>query len=191
MSHPLDWLGVPVLLASGYIGYRRGFLEEVARLVELIIASLISVRFYGFLRNWLQDYLSANDILLRIVSFLIILIICLFVIRFLTRWIQYSILDRGVDMVNSSVGVLFGLLRGSVIILIILWLVEIVPGTKTVGDFKEQSYLYNHLEGYRYWIKNFSGIEPITKKSEEWLREKLGNKTTEQPRRAISSRDKE
>ena len=172
MSHPFDWLSIPVLLVSGYVGYRRGFLEEVARFVELIIATLISVRFYGVLTAWLKDFLAADDLFLRVISFLIILLICLFVIRYFTRWIQDTILDKGVDLANNAVGFLFGLLRGCVIILLFLWLVEIMP-TKTVGDFRKRSYLFKHLSGYREWVMNYSGIKPIANKSEKWLDKKL------------------
>jgi membrane protein required for colicin V production len=189
VSHPFDWISVPVLLVSGYVGYRRGFLEEVARFVELIIATLISIRFYGILTGWLKNYLAANDVFLRIISFLVILLICLFVIRYLTRWIQDAILDKGVDLANNTVGFLFGLLRGCLIILLLLWLVEIVPTTKTVGDFRERSYLFNHLSGYREWVMNYSGIEPFANKSEKWFKKKLDYEVPERSRTLISSKE--
>ncbi|MFQ6607630.1 MAG: CvpA family protein [Fidelibacterota bacterium] len=173
MTHPIDWLSIPLLLISGYIGFKRGFLEEVARVVELIISTLISMRFFGFFHSWLQDHLRTDDIFLRIVSFTILLIICLFTIRIVTRWVQQVILEQGVELANSTVGSLFGLLRGSVIILMFLWLVEILPNTKTVGDFKGRSYLYNHSDGYRNWIRNISGMTPLANKSEEWLQKKI------------------
>ncbi len=189
MSHPFDWISVPVLLVSGYVGYRRGYLEEVARFVELIIATLISIRFYGILTGWLKNYLATNDVFLRIISFLVILLICLFVIRYLTRWIQDAILDKGVDLANNTVGFLFGLLRGCLIILLLLWLVEIVPTTKTVGDFRERSYLFNHLSGYREWVMNYSGIERLANKSEKLFKKKLNYEVPERSRTLISSKE--
>ncbi|ESR23616.1 CvpA family protein [Lutibaculum baratangense] len=113
----LDFIVVIVMLISGLLAMVRGLTREVLSIASWVAAALVTLytfpRFQGMVREQLQpDWLA--DISLALGVFVLTLII----VSFITMRISDFILDSRIGAVDRSLGFVFGLARGLLIVVI-------------------------------------------------------------------------
>jgi len=176
MSHFFDYLAILIILVLAFIGYRRGFLEELSRLTSLIISSLIALKFYEPLSTWLRLRTSLNETILSLITFLGIFFIVLIGLRLLMASLQIFMLSKGIRSSNKLLGFVFGSLKGFLVVMVMLWAVDIAPNPKYFDNFKKRSYVYRHFSGYPQRITASFGIEGAMSEGESWVKEKINPK---------------
>ena len=123
----VDLLILAVMLVSGFIAFSRGFVREVLSILAWIGALLAGWHGYPVLAPWFVDFLPdptlapwASGILIGIISVIALSIVAHHVAR--------GLVVDGLNAVNRSLGFLFGLLRGallvSVFFLALPWLID-------------------------------------------------------------------
>jgi len=173
MTHFFDYLTVLIIGGLAFIGFRRGFLEELSRLIGLIISSLVTLKFYTPVASWLKLRIPLNESILLPITFLFIFFSILIVFRLLLGSFQIFLLSRGIRSSNKILGIFIGGVKGLIVALIILWLVDIAPNPDYFDNFKKHSYVYRHFSGYPKRIAISFGIEGAMKKGETWMKDKL------------------
>lgn len=113
--NPLDVGVILVLLISAILAYARGFVHEVLSVGGWIGA--IFATFYGFpiLRPVARKYISL-DIAADLAAGVVIFITTLVILSVLTRAISKQVQASALNVLDRSLGFLFGLLRGAVLI---------------------------------------------------------------------------
>lgn len=111
-------IGIAVLvLISAVLAYARGLVHEVLSIAGWIGA--IFATFYGFplLRPYARQ-LTTIDIVADFGAGIVIFVLSLVILSVLTRRISKKVKDSALNAVDRSLGFLFGLLRGALIVCI-------------------------------------------------------------------------
>lgn len=115
-----------VMLISALLALMRGFTREVLSILSWVGAAIVARVLYPVLRDTARTYFAEGeewvaDIVLISLVFLIVLVI----ISVITMRISDWILDSGVGVLDRTIGFLFGLARGLLLVVVaylfVLW----------------------------------------------------------------------
>ena len=120
--NPADWFILVVLIASGIISFTRGFTKEFLSLF-LWIAAFIAAISLEFLATPKINEFICNEEISKIISYIFVFVIFIFVggivIKFISKLIKWS----GASGFDRFLGVLFGLIRGLIVLFVIFLLI--------------------------------------------------------------------
>ena len=121
-----DLISAGLMLFSGFFAYFRGFIKEVLLILNWILAIVVayfvsplifvSISEIDFIMRILGDSCE----LMMILSFLLGFTLALIAISFVTYKISYFIETSIFHEINKIFGLLFGFLRGGIIVIIFL-----------------------------------------------------------------------
>ncbi len=113
----LDYILLAVIALSGIWAMFRGFFRELVALVGWLAAILLTSEFSGSLGRYLMPWLKstrASSFAASLAIFLTVLIVFAILGRILKGWIA----SKGFSMGDRLAGLVFGLLRGSLIVIV-------------------------------------------------------------------------
>ena len=128
----LDALAIFFIISMGVIGFRRGVIEELGRLLGLIISMIFSLSFYLDLSSFLFQWIKFDITVLTILSFILLFSIILITIRIITKLIHYLFLSKSTNLVNRLMGIIFGMCKGMLFVMVFFWVFEIIPNDTTM-----------------------------------------------------------
>lgn len=146
----------------GLIGFRRGLVEELGRLLGIIFATVFSLRLYVDLGSFLMAWLPVDVWLLFVLSFIIIFSGVLLLARLVTKLIQFLFLSKGTKWANRVMGTFFGFVKGFLVVMIFFWMFELLPNQETSDIVMKQSKLAQRLINVRKnIITMFNWKDPV------------------------------
>ena len=123
-----DWFILIVLIASGIISFARGFTKEFLSLFLWIAAFIAAISLEYLATPQINEFIG-NEEISKIISYIIVFVIFIFiggiVIKFISKIIKWS----GASGFDRFLGVLFGLIRGLIVLFVIFLLLP--SGLKT------------------------------------------------------------
>ena len=173
MNHIFDYLALLIIGVLAIVGYKRGFLEELGRLIGLIVSSIAALHFHVPLSEWLRPRISLDSSMLLVMSYVAIFLTLLIGLRLLMRSFQTFILSKGITWSNRVLGLIFGGMKGLIGVIVILWAIEMVPNAAYFEDLRKNSYAYRYLSGSHRWIIASFGLETAAEKSESWMKKTM------------------
>ena len=160
----LDALALLFMALNSFIGFNRGFIEELGRLIGLLSASIIAVNLYVKLGAFLVRALPTDPWAIFVLSFVIIFLGSLFGIRIITKLIHFMFLSKSTKWINKFLGAFFGMMKGAVIIMIFFWMFELVPNKKISNAVVNNSFSADRLITIRKSIiLTFNWNDPVKK----------------------------
>ena len=160
----LDALAIFFIISMGTIGFRRGVIEELGRLLGLIIAMIFALSFYLDLSSFLFQWIKFDITVLTILSFILLFSIILITIRIITKLIHYLFLSKSTNLVNRLMGIIFGMCKGMLFVMVFFWVFEIIPNDTTKEIVSKKSMIAGHLVELRKSIVlTFNLNDPIAK----------------------------
>ena len=123
----LDGVAIAFILLWGYQGFKNGLIEELGRLLGLIVAILISISKSSDLSRKVTEFMQIEYWLSIFISFSILFISIIFTARFFTKLIKIAFLSQGNQLMNRLLGLFFGALKGSGMIIVLVWIIAILP----------------------------------------------------------------
>ncbi len=142
----IDWAILAILAISSLISIRRGFTKEAMSLASwvaaLVIARIFSDNLASLLTNWL-----VNEAHRYTVAFVILFICTLIVGSLINHLLGEFIRMTGLSGTDRILGVVFGLLRGIVIVVVILSLGKMFA----LDQFWQDSVLMPYFEPVIRW----------------------------------------
>ena len=160
----LDALSIFFIITTGIVGFRRGLLEELGRLLGLIFATIFSLNLYIEIGSFIIEWVKIDPSIIFILSFILSFSLILITIRMITKLIHYLFLSKSTNWVNRLLGTFFGMTKGILFIMIFFWMFEIIPNSTTKEIVRQKSMIAEHLVKLRKTIVlafNFS--DPIEK----------------------------
>lgn len=139
-----DWFILVVLIASGLISFSRGFAKEFLSLF-LWIAAFIAAISLEFLATPKIDEYIGNPEISKILSYIVVFIIFIFVGGMLIKFISKLIKWSGASGFDRFLGVIFGLTRGLVVLFVIFLL---LPSSLKTTDLISNSKITPIIEKY-------------------------------------------
>ena len=121
-----DLISVVLILFSGFFAYLRGFIKEVLLILNwtlaIVVAYFVSPLIFVSISEieFIMRILGDSCELMMILSFLLGFTLALIAISFVTYKISYLIETSIFNEINKIFGLLFGFLRGGIIVIIFL-----------------------------------------------------------------------
>jgi membrane protein required for colicin V production len=122
-----DWVIIAILVVSSLISIKRGFVKEALSLVNWVLAFFIAVAFRDVLATLLVDYISTPSIR-DMAAFAALFAATLIVGAMVSNLIAELVRLTGLSGTDRTFGMVFGLLRGFIIVMaIIIFVPMVVP----------------------------------------------------------------
>lgn len=121
----VDIVVVALVLISALLAFARGFVHEVLSVAGWIGAGFAAVYGFPYVKPYARDLIPI-DLAADLAAGAAIFIVTLIVLSILTRAIAKQVQDSALNALDRSLGFLFGLLRGAVIICLIYIGIELV-----------------------------------------------------------------
>ena len=171
----IDALAIFFTIAMGLIGFRRGLVEEMGRLLGLIFASIFSLRLYVGLGSFLMEWVPIDVWLLFVLSYIIIFSGVLLMARMITKLFHFLFLSKSTKWVNRVMGTVFGSMKGLLVVMIFFWMVELFPNRESSNIIMSESKMVQRLIHIRKSIiATFNWRDPV-ELGEKTIREFLDN----------------
>jgi membrane protein required for colicin V production len=123
----LDIVLIVVMLVSGLLAMVRGFMREVLSIIAWVLAAAATLYSYSKLLPYARQYFN-NDIVAAVAVIGGVFLLTLLVVSILTVRISDMVLDSRVGALDRTLGFLFGLARGLVIVVVaFLFFTWLVP----------------------------------------------------------------
>jgi membrane protein required for colicin V production len=116
-----------VMLISGILAMVRGFMREILSIAAWLIAAGVTLYGYARAEAYVRDYVS-NDLVAKGIAIGGLFLLTLLIVSLFTIKISDLVLDSRVGALDRSLGFLFGLARGLVIMVVaFLFFAWLVP----------------------------------------------------------------
>jgi membrane protein required for colicin V production len=155
-----DWILLAALLVSIVIGIIRGFTREFFGLVSWIVAIAAALLLAPAAHGWLEPHIATPS--LRIAASYAVVFFAFLVIGAIVTAVISSLVRKNASLsaVDRSVGGGFGLIRGVLVGVVLVWLVGLTPARQ--DPWWGRSML---IPGYEWLANGFRGLLP-----EAWQR---------------------
>lgn len=147
----LDWTIVAVIVVSGTISIVRGFVKESVSLATWVLAFWIAAVFAHKLAVLLPPSLDGETV--RWVVSAVALFMATLLVGGLTNFLLSTLVEKtGLSGTDRALGVVFGVLRGVVIVALLL---QVGGATALHGeDLWQQSRLRGHFAPVSDWLRS-------------------------------------
>ena len=160
----LDALAFLFMALNSFIGFNRGFIEELGRLIGLLLSSIVAANLYTGFGTFLVQILPTDPWAIFVLSFVVIFLGSLFGVRIITKLIHFMFLSKSTKWVNRLLGAFFGLIKGTVIVMMFFWMFELVPNKKISNAVVNNSFSADRLIMIRKSIiSTFNWNDPVKK----------------------------
>ena len=155
----LDIALILVMLVSGLLAMVRGFMREVLSITAWILAAVATLYSYGKLLPYAKQYFN-SDIVAAVAVVGSVFLLTLLVVSVFTIRVSDMVLDSRVGALDRTLGFLFGLGRGFLIVVVAFlffaWLVP--PRTQPTWVANAKSKVV--LESTGEWLKAMLPEDP-------------------------------
>jgi len=125
-----DWFILIVLIASGVISFTRGFTKELLSLFLWLAAFIAAISLEYLATPKINEFIGNQEIS-KIISYIVVFVIFIFlggmIIKFISKLVKWS----GASGFDRFLGILFGLVRGLIVLFVIFLLLP--SGLKTTN----------------------------------------------------------
>lgn len=104
----LDIILIILLLAGLLNGYRKGFSVVIIRVVKLLFVVVVTLQYYEAILNLFPAQSPILSFILGILSFLLIVVVSYFCVKFIFELIARVFTIRFTDVIDKIFGALFG-----------------------------------------------------------------------------------
>jgi membrane protein required for colicin V production len=156
----LDVILLLVMLISGLLAMIRGFMREILSIAAWAIAAVAAVLLGKKLAPFVHSYINLGDTTVNVIAAAIVFLIVLLLVSIITVRISDMILDSRVGALDRTLGFLFGLGRGLIIVVVAFlffaWLVPDRSQPEWVRGAKSKVV----LQGTGQWLMSMLPDDP-------------------------------
>ncbi|MBL6940605.1 MAG: CvpA family protein [Rhodospirillales bacterium] len=114
---------IVVVLISAFLAYARGFVHEVLSVAGWIGAAFITIYAFPFVQPYARDLIPI-ELAADLAAGVVVFIVSLTVLSILTRAISKRVQDSTLNALDRSLGLLFGMVRGAVLVCLVYIAIE-------------------------------------------------------------------
>ena len=119
-----DILLVVLVLLGAWSGYREGFLMELISLIAIILGVLGGFKLMGLGMLFLEDKFNADKSTLPYLSFTVIFIIIVILVRLLGNFVKHSIDKSFLGTIDQAMGAALGAFKTLFMLSIVIWIMD-------------------------------------------------------------------
>jgi membrane protein required for colicin V production len=173
----LDIFLIVVMLISGLLAMVRGFMREVLSIAAWAAAAAVTLYFYARLLPFAKQYFN-NDYVAAGATIGGLFLGTLIIVSILTVRVSDKILDSRIGALDRTLGFLFGLARGLVIVVVAFvffdWLVPQKSQPEAVRNARSRVV----LQGTGNWLMGLLPDDPESTILKKWKSPKGGDEET-------------
>jgi membrane protein required for colicin V production len=157
---PISWLDViliVIMLISGFLAMVRGFTREVLSIFSWAVAAVAALYLTPKYANLLNPYIS-NQSIAQIVFAAGVFIITLILVSLITFRVSDRVLDSRVGALDRTLGFIFGLARGFLLVAIVFILFSALA--RDQPDWVRNARSYNILQQTQVAIESLLPMNP-------------------------------
>ena len=175
-----DWSILVILIASGVISLSRGFTKEFLSLFLWLAAFVAAISLEFLATPKINEYIG-NEEISKIISYIVVFIIFIFLGGILIKFISKLIKWSGASGFDKFLGVLFGLTRGLVVIFVIfLLLPSSLKSTDLITNSKITPIIQTYAPEIEAYFRNLVDNRNLVDEALEMI-EPLQNEVTPVP----------
>ena len=171
MTWFLDGFAILFILFLGYNGFNRGLIEELGRVIGLIIAILISISNTKSVSDKIIGIMGLDDWIIKILTFSLLFIAAITLTRLLTKMLNIAIISKNNQMMNQSLGFTFGAFKGFFIIMTILWFIALLPKQEWTSFMGKKSNISKISNQFRISLVSFFNWDDPVELSESYIKQ--------------------
>ena len=171
MSWFLDGLAFLYMIFNGILGFNRGIVDELGRLIGLFISILIATSQTVNISTYILEKIELELWLAVFIAFCSVFTLILIFSRLVTRLFQIALLSKANIWVNNLLGLFFGMLKGFCIITVFIWVLIILPLDKWTNIIEQNSKIFHAATSFRNNIVSFFGWEDPVSYSENFIKD--------------------
>lgn len=114
---------IVVVLVFAFLAYARGFVHEVLSVAGWIGAGFITIYAFPYAQPYARDVI-AIELAADLAAGVVVFIVSLAVLSMLTRAISKRVQDSALNALDRSLGFLFGMARGAVLVCLVYIAIE-------------------------------------------------------------------
>jgi membrane protein required for colicin V production len=150
-----------VMLISGILAMVRGFMREILSIAAWLIAAGVTLYGYARVEHIVRDYVS-NDLLAKGIAIGGLFLVTLLVVSLFTVKISDLVLDSRVGALDRSLGFLFGLARGLIIMVVAFLFFSWLVPAKSQPDWVLNARSRVVLDATGNWLLSILPDDPET-----------------------------
>lgn len=148
----VDFIVIAIVLVSSVLSVIRGFVKEAISLATWVLAAWVSITFSGRLATLLPQDLEIQSLRLAI-GFIALFLLALLVGGLVNFLLSSFVTRSGLSGTDRALGVVFGLLRGVVVVAVLVLLAGLTALPQ--DDAWKESMLIGHFEIVAVWVRSF------------------------------------
>lgn len=153
----IDVVILIILAIYGLTGFFKGFVRSLISLIGFITAVYLSFRFFLPLANFMHAYLGFSLEILSVLSFIFLFLLIVIIASLIGNKIHGMLSKTSLGLINRIIGVIFGLLKGMVILSLLIALISWSDPEGKYLDLtdRQQSRLYYPTEKIASSVLNY------------------------------------
>jgi membrane protein required for colicin V production len=155
----LDIALIVVMLISGLLAMVRGFMREVLSIIAWILAAGATLYSYAKLLPYAKQYFN-NDVVATVVVIGGVFLLTLLIVSIITVRISDMVLDSRVGALDRTLGFLFGLARGLVIVVIAFMFFNWLVPDRSQPEWVKSAKSRVVLTGTGQWLMSMLPEDP-------------------------------
>ena len=112
----LDAIILICLIPAIFQGLRKGFISQAISIISLIVGIWASARFADIVTEWVSQYITASEQVMKIVAFVIILTVVFIALGLIGRLLEKILNFAFLGWINKLAGVAFSLMKAFLIL---------------------------------------------------------------------------
>ncbi len=153
----LHFFDLIVLIVVGYFvftGLRHGLVEELFKLVGIIAAIVLAIKFMTPGAQLLASIFNANADKLGFISFIVIFILVLLAFRFAAKVVKSILKLAMLGWLDKLGGGAFGAAKGALLLSALIWLLLFLPIDSYTNNLRDNSLTFRPLENFAPQVYN-------------------------------------
>jgi len=155
----LDIALIVVMLISALLAMVRGFMREILSIIAWILAAVATLYAYSKLLPLAKQYFN-NDIVAAVIVIGGVFLVTLLVVSIVTVRISDMVLDSRVGALDRTLGFLFGLARGLVIVVVAFMFFNWLVPDKSQPEWVKAAKSRVVLAGTGQWLMSMLPEDP-------------------------------
>jgi membrane protein required for colicin V production len=172
----LDIVLIVVMLVSGLLAMVRGFMREVLSITAWILAAGATLYSYAKLLPFAKQYFN-NDIVATVAVVGGVFLLTLLIVSVITVRISDMVLDSRVGALDRTLGFLFGLARGLIIVVVAFQFFTWLVPERSQPDWVRSAKSRVVLAGTGQWLMSMLPEDPESTILNKLKRPKPGDET--------------
>ncbi|WP_409361751.1 CvpA family protein [Bartonella heixiaziensis] len=186
----LDGIVVAIILFSAFLAMLRGFSREVLSLMSWAIAAVATLFLFKPILPFFEQYISNKTVAL-ITALVTIFIIVLIITSIITMKISDFIIDSRIGILDRTIGFIFGALRGLLIMVIGMLLVNSLIKPEQQSDWLKNAKTKPMLDSLGQKIGDLlpKDLDSVLEKSEKLFKRDDANTNEKKPHANMSQQN--